>query len=169
MSAAPRHPAPLDGPLLVVHGHRDGNAVGGQPGISAECVRRVERARRIARDRRVGAVLLCGCGAPGHPSEAHQMAALWHMPGVPVYLDERSTDSAENAWEALRWAGILEATELIVVSSWWHVRLLAFYRHRRFDSIAVRHARTWSFRRVRRHLLHELRYQPRVRRLAPPA
>lgn len=164
----PPAPIPLNGPLLVVHGHRDGNAVGGQALISEECVSRVIRAQRLARERHLGGVLLCGCGTPGHPSEARQMAYLWRVPGVPVYLDERSTDSAENAWEALRWAGILGATELIVVSSWWHVRLMAFYRHRRFDSIRVRHVRTWRWRRVAGHLLHELRYLPRVRRLAPP-
>lgn len=157
----------LDGPLLVVHGHRDGNAVGGRDAISAECVARLERALRYARKHRVGAVLLCGAGNMDGVSEARQMAARWPTGGPPVHLDERSGDSAENAWEASRWARKLGAKELVVVSSWWHVRLRVFYRHPCFIGLAVRHVNTRRMRRLCRHFLHELRYLPRALRLTP--
>ena len=123
--------APRDGEhgrsLLVVHGHRDGNAVGGRAEISSEAVARVRLAERVAYENRIAPVLFCGAGAPGQPSEARQMAACWRGPVIDVLLDERSTDSAENAAEALRWARELGARELIVVSSWWHLRLPAYY------------------------------------------
>jgi hypothetical protein len=115
--AAAGPPPPLDGPLLVVHGHREGSAADGNLRISQECVSRVHRALQFARAKRVGAVLMCGGGVPGFPSEARQMAVLWDLPDVPVYVEEQSTDTAENTREALHWASLLGATELVVVSS----------------------------------------------------
>jgi hypothetical protein len=148
-----------DRPLLVVHGHREGNAVGGEPGISRECMARVRAAERAARRARCAFVLFCGAGAPGEPSEAHQMAAIWRGPPVWALLDERSTDSAENADEALIWRDAVGASSLLIVSSWWHLRLALYYRAPRFDGIPVGHVRT---RRVggtvAGHLGHELRY-----------
>lgn len=150
--------------LLVVHGHRDGNAVGGRPEISDECAARVRAAQRAARAHGIRSVLFCGAGAPGHPSEARQMARLWHGPPVRALLDERSTDTAENADEALAWAHTLDVAELVVVSSCWHLRLFAYYRGRRFRDVKVRHVRSWRRHRVLAHLWHELRYLPRVAR-----
>jgi hypothetical protein len=62
-----------------VHGHRDGNAVGGRPWISEECAARVRAAECAARRQAVADVLLCGAGAPGFPSEALQMARAWSV------------------------------------------------------------------------------------------
>ena len=148
--------------LLVVHGHREGNAVGGRAEISREAVARVRLAERVASRDRIASVLFCGAGAPGRPSEARQMAACWRGPAIDVLLDERSTDSAENAAEALWWGRELGARELIVVSSWWHLRLPAYYLGA--AGIAVSHARCWRWDRPARRLAHELRYLPRVRR-----
>jgi uncharacterized SAM-binding protein YcdF (DUF218 family) len=152
-------------PLLVVHGHRDGNAVGGPAEISSECVARVRAAEQAARRYRSELVLFCGAGAPGHPSEARQMAAIWEGAQVQAFLDERSADTAENASEARRWFHALGASALIVVSSWWHVRLLGYYGGPAFRGIPVGHVRTTRCDRVFSHLAHELRYAPRVWRL----
>lgn len=148
--------------LLVVHGHRDGNAVGGRGEISREAFARVRRAERVARRVGVRQVLFCGAGAPGHLSEARQMATRWRGPAVEILLDERSTDTAENAAEAVSFAHTLGARDLIVVSSWWHIRARAYYRG--ISGVNVRHASCWRWERPLRHLLHELRYLPRVRR-----
>jgi uncharacterized SAM-binding protein YcdF (DUF218 family) len=146
----------------VVHGHREGNAVGGRVDISEEAIARVRRAERVARERRIERILFCGAGAPGHPSEARQMAALWRGPAIQILLDERSTDTAENAAEALWWARELGVPNLIVVSSWWHLRLPAYYRSA--PGIKVSHARCWRWDQPLRRLRHELRYLPRVAR-----
>jgi uncharacterized SAM-binding protein YcdF (DUF218 family) len=90
------------------------------------------------------------------------MAARWRGPAVDVLLDERSTDTAENAAEALSFAHSLDVRDLIVVSSWWHIRARAYYR--RSSGVNVRHTSCWRWDRPLRHLLHELRYLPRVRR-----
>ena len=87
------------------------------------------------------------------------MAGIWRGPPVWALLDERSTDSAENADQALIWRDAVGASSLLIVSSWWHLRLALYYRAPRFDGIPVRHVRT---RRVGgtvvRQLGHELRY-----------
>ena len=146
--------------LVIVHGHREGNAPGGRREISRECLARVRAAERAARRHEADVVLFCGAGAPGHPSEARQMADEWQGPEIEVRLDERSEDTAQNAVEALAWARALRATRLIVVSSWWHLRLLLYYRGRRFGHLEVRYARTRRLHRIVRHLWHELRYAP---------
>jgi uncharacterized SAM-binding protein YcdF (DUF218 family) len=150
------------GTLLIVHGHRDGNAVGGRPEISEECVARVRAAERAATACGSRHVLFCGAGADGHPSEAAQMARIWHGPPLELQLDERSSDSAENAHEAATWARALGARELVVVSSWWHLRLRLYYRGPALRGVAVRHVVAWRCDRIARHLWHELRYLPRV-------
>jgi uncharacterized SAM-binding protein YcdF (DUF218 family) len=161
-----RRPASGGGRLLVVHGHRDGNAIGGEPAISEECLARVRVAEKVARRFGCRFVLLCGAGAVGHPSEARQMAATWRGPDLPLFLDERSSDTAENVREALAWIDVLGADELVVVSSWWHVRLRAYYAACRLRGIPVRYAWTRRCRRVASHLVHEVRYAPgAVRRI----
>jgi len=128
-------------PLVVVHGHRDGNAPGGRTQISRECLARVRAAERAARRHGSEAVLFCGAGAPGHASEAQQMARAWKGLDVRMLLDERSEDTAQNADEAIVWAREIGTTELILVSSWWHVRMLVYYGGRRFRGVTVRHAK----------------------------
>ena len=157
-----RRPTSKPRALVVVHGHRDGHAVGGEAEISAECVARVRRAERLVARRGITQVLFCGAGALGHLSEARQMAGIWRGPPVRMLLDERSTDTAENAAEALSWARTLDATELTVVSSWWHLRLRLYYAGRPFRGLNVRQARSWRWDSASGHLSHELRYLPRA-------
>jgi hypothetical protein len=125
----------------------------------------VRRAERLAGRCGIAQVLFCGAGALGHPSEARQMAGIWRGPPVAKLLDERSTDTAENAAEALSWARTLDVTELIVVSSGWHLRLPLYYLGRRFRGLNVRHARSWRCDRIAGHLWHELRHLPRACRV----
>jgi len=146
--------------LLVVHGHRIGNADGGQSRISQECVARIRRAERAAHSLHIDFVLFSGAGAPGHASEARQMAELWKGPPLPIYLDERSRDTAENVEQTLLWARQLGASELLVVSSWWHLRLFAYYSGSRIGGLTVRHARSWRWDGVVGHLWRELRGVP---------
>jgi uncharacterized SAM-binding protein YcdF (DUF218 family) len=148
--------------LIVVHGHREGGAAAGRGLISLECVARVRRAERLARLDERGAALFCGAGAPGHPSEARQMAAHWRGRTVRKLLDEHSRDTPGNVNEAIRWAQTLGCDSLVVVSSWWHLRLRLYYRRRCPRDIAVRHARSWRCRRLVQRLANELRYLPRV-------
>ena len=70
------------------------------------------------------------------------MAAIWQGPAIQAFLDELSVDTAQNAREARAWFDVLAAGELIVVSSWWHLRLRGYYGGRAFAHIRVRHART---------------------------
>lgn len=153
-------------PALVVHGHREGNAVGDRPWISAECRARLRVAETAALRHEIGQVLLSGSGKSGYPSEARQMAAAWNLRGVRVALDEESDDSAANAEAALSWAHAIGATQLVVVSSWWHLRLLIYYWSRQRGGLSVRYARTRRWDGVASHLLHELRYLPRALRWA---
>jgi len=147
--------------LIVVHGHRDGNAVGGEHEISAECIARVRTAETAARRLCSDLVLFCGAGAAHHASEARQMATAWRGPRIRAFLDERSTDSAENAQEAMSWAIGLGATDIAVVSSWWHLRLRLYYARVR-RQLPVRHLSAPGRRQVLTHLAHELRYGPRA-------
>lgn len=158
--------------LLVVHGHRIGNADGGRSRISQECIARIRRAERVVRDARVDIVLFSGAGSPGHPSEARQMADLWEGPPLPSCLDELSRDTAENVEQTLLWAQKLGATELVVVSSWWHFRLYGYYSAARIRGLVVRHARSWRWDGIVGHLWRELRGVPelwRQRAAARPA
>lgn len=163
MIRMPRGRAAGQRPLIVVHGHRDGNAVGGKCKISDECVARVRIAETATRRFRSELVLFCGAGVADHESEARQMAAVWRGPPVRALLDERSEDSAQNVQEALAWAHALGATELVVVSSWWHLRLRLYYA-RVHREIPVRHLSTRRCKRILAHLAHELRYGPRAMR-----
>ena len=152
----------MTGRALVVHGHRQGNAVGGEPLISPECIARVRAAERAVQRYGVDHVLLSGSGAIGSPSEAQQMARAWGLEDIPPSLDEASADSAENARSALLWARGIGARELFVVSSWWHLRLLFYYRPRERAPLVVRHVRAWRWDGVLAHVLHEMRYLPRA-------
>jgi uncharacterized SAM-binding protein YcdF (DUF218 family) len=149
---------------VIVHGHRDGNAVGGHPWISEECLARLRVAERAAADPRVSDVLLCGAGASGHPSVALQMADAWRGPAVRLWLDEHSTDTAENARRALTWMESIRTRNVLVVSSWWHLRLRLYYRPFKAMGFVVHHATTHGCDRVLSHLAHELRYLPRALR-----
>ncbi len=151
-------------PLIIVHGHRDGNAPGGHPHISDECIARVRAAEAAARRFGCELVLFCGAGATGHASEARQMAAIWRGPRIRALLDERSEDSEQNAQEALAWSHRLDARDLIVVSSWWHLRLRLYYAKRVGREIRVRHVSSRRCERILSHLAHELRYAPRALR-----
>jgi hypothetical protein len=149
---------------LVVHGHRAGNAKSDNSLISAECLARVSVAEQVAANHGVTDVLFSGSGMPGFPSEARQMADLWSGPSVRLWLDEPSTDSAENSAAGLRWAHELGAAQLIVVSSWWHLRLFIYYRDARALGIRVQHLGCKRMDGFAGHLLHELRYLPRALR-----
>jgi hypothetical protein len=147
---------------MVVHGHRDGNATGGRAWISKECLARVRAAEAAAARYQVADVLLCGAGADGFPSEARQMARAWAGPSTRLWLDEESVDTAENAQQALTWARCLGVSKLLVVSSWWHARLVVYYMPFREVGISVRHVRSRRCERILSHLGHELRYLPRA-------
>lgn len=163
---------------LVVHGHREGNAVGGRERISAECRARVQTAETAAVRHQIKDVLFSGLGRQGCASEARQMLEVWKVPGRRIFLDEVSADSAENAIAAITWARRIGASELLVVSSWWHLRLPAYYRSAGAGRPIVRYEPTRRCDRLPAHLLHELRYLPRALRvllgseiptIAPPA
>jgi hypothetical protein len=150
--------------VIVVHGHRRGNGRGRRRLISAECVARLSVAERAALDHRVEDVLLSGGGRAGFPSEAQQMAELWSGPVVRLWLDENSSDSAQNAEAGIRWAAELGAGEVIVVSSWWHLRLRLYYRGARRLGIKLRYRSAKRMNRIAEHVRHELRYLPRALR-----
>lgn len=91
------------------------------------------------------------------------MADLWSGPAVRLWLDEMSTDSTENE-ASLRWAQELGASELIVVSSWWHLRLPLSCRGARGLGIKVRWKSSKRMSGLSGHLRRELRYLPRALR-----
>jgi uncharacterized SAM-binding protein YcdF (DUF218 family) len=90
------------------------------------------------------------------------MADIWQGPPIRACLDELSVDTVGNVDETLRWARKLGATELLVVSSWWHVRLLALYSRRPSPRLLVRHERLWRWHGVPGHLVRELRGLPQL-------
>lgn len=147
---------------LVVHGHREGHAAGGNVAISDECLARLRVAEAAVARYGVRDVLLCGAGAPGHPSEASQMAQAWRGQRVRLWLDETSTDSAENAVQALRWTQLARKRELLVVSSWWHLRLALYYRPFRAQGVVVHHLKARRTTGAWAHIAHELRHLPRA-------
>jgi uncharacterized SAM-binding protein YcdF (DUF218 family) len=66
------------------------------------------------------------------------MAKVWALPNVEFRLTRRApiTDTAENAQAAFIWADEIRARELLVVSSWSHLRVFAYYYR---DKLGVPH------------------------------
>lgn len=156
--------------VLVVPGHRDGGHAGGEHLITKQCLLRVRAAERLAA-RRPGivAVVFAGAGAPGHPSEARQMADAWRGPEVPLICEEDSVDTAYNAACALLVAQALRATHVTVVSSCWHLRLPLYYLPYRRHGIKIGFWGAIDLEGLGARLAHELRYTklvPRARREA---
>jgi uncharacterized SAM-binding protein YcdF (DUF218 family) len=75
----------------------------------------------------------------GRP-EAHLMRRAWAGPGERVLYDDHARVTAESAAHVARLARELEASEVVIVTSWWHCRRAAFLFRRalRGSGIAVR-------------------------------
>ena len=151
--------------VVVVLGHRDPHAAGHR--ISTQAVGRVRRAEEAAAGDDVRAVIFTGFSASGGPSEALQMRRLWHGPAVPLVLEEAARNTAENAANSLEilLASMPEVRRVTVVTSAWHLRTPAFFRHYRVHGIEVEMAWAPASRgEWLRGALHELRYLPAVLR-----
>jgi hypothetical protein len=156
-------------PVMIIHGHRDGNAIGGRADISDECVGRVRCAEKMARRHRVSHVIFCGVGAPGALSEAEQMAQIWQGPQVEKIIEDQSIDTAWNASCALPLVQKIGADEVMVVSSCWHIRLPLYYRPYRHFEIKCRFRGCVRRGNYLAFLIHEVKYMriiPSARRAA---
>jgi glucosamine-6-phosphate deaminase len=150
-------PAYRSGRILVVLGHRE-PGVSAEHRISAESRARLRRARRLARRTPVRAVVLTGYTSTGGLSEAEQMKTAWDEHVAPALLEEAGRDTAENASRTLPILLALgEATDVIVVSSPWHVRVPFFFAPYRRFGFAVSYRVTWVHGDWLRMLLKELR------------
>lgn len=127
--------------MLVVHGHRDPGCIR----ISAECKLRAYAAAK----ERANVLVLSGAGVAGERSEATQMAAIvLRVPGSRfdrVLLEQHSTCTQENARNSMRHAVRLGATNVVVVTSWWHVpRAWLEWRRLAMPGIRVTFKPTWG-------------------------
>ena len=83
------------------------------------CSARVERACAIARDGDL--VVLSGWSRhPGVEAEAQLMARAWHGAQVELVKETDSRHTAGNAAAVSEVARASPATELVLVTSWWH-------------------------------------------------
>jgi glucosamine-6-phosphate deaminase len=119
--------------VLVVLGHRE-RGISAEHRISAESRARLRHALRLARRRPVRAVVLTGYTSTGGLSEAEQMKSAWDESVAPALLEVAGRDTAENASRSLPILLALgEAPHVIVVSSFWHLRVPWFFApYRRF-------------------------------------
>ena len=90
-------------------------------GIHPVCAARLAAAEAIAREEDV--VLLSGWSRrTTREAEAELMARAWRGPAVRIVRDADARHTAENAVAVRRVAGAVGATEIVVVTSWWHRR-----------------------------------------------
>jgi hypothetical protein len=152
---------------VVVLGHRDSIAHGAQHAlISRACVRRVRRAQRAVSEFDAQLVVLTGYGQDNHPSEAAQMAACWNGPSVDMALEEKAENTAQNAALVLPLLLTRDITDVVVVSSMWHLRVPWYFRPYRSWGISCRFLPAVDFDRVARRVAHEarmVRHVPSVR------
>ena len=82
------------------------------------CAARLAAAERVADP---DAVLFSGAARHGGPlSEASLMRAAWHGADVPLHVDTSARTTAGNAAGVASLARQLGATEVVIVTSWWH-------------------------------------------------
>lgn len=85
------------------------------------CAARVDRA--VEEADAADAVILSGWARRSHlPTEADLMRRAWRHRGTPVVLDAHASTTAESAARMAPFARAVEARELRVVTSGWHVR-----------------------------------------------
>lgn len=83
------------------------------------CVRRLRHAESLVTAGDV--VLLSGWGRrEGATPEAELMRAAWRGPDVPLITDETARNTMQNAASVAATAHRLAATDVTVVTSWWH-------------------------------------------------
>jgi hypothetical protein len=89
------------------------------PQLHPICSARIERACGIAREGDL--VVLSGWSRhPGAESEAELMARAWRGPTVELVRDTDARHTAGNAAAVAALARTHAATELVLVTSWWH-------------------------------------------------
>jgi DUF218 domain len=101
--------------LVVVLGYSDGRSEELHP----ICAARLEAAAALAPG--ADAVVLSGWSRrSGALAEAELMRRAWAGPEVPLHCEPDARITAENAAHVARLARELGATEVVVVTSWWH-------------------------------------------------
>jgi glucosamine-6-phosphate deaminase len=151
--------------VCVVLGHRD-PGFSHEHRISRESLGRVQRAEWVAQRRPTRAVLLTGYTSTGGLSEAEQMRAAWHLPGVPALLEVAGRNTAGNAACSLPIVLALGGVEEVtVVTSAWHIRAPYMFAPWRRHGLRVRFAADWrgDWPRMLARELHEARAAPRER------
>jgi glucosamine-6-phosphate deaminase len=149
--------------VLVVLGHRD-PGISPEHRVSAQSRARLRRARRLAEGTPVRAAVLTGYTSTGGLSEAEQMKAAWDEHAAPALLEVAGRNTAENASRSLPIVLALgEVRHVVVVSSWWHVRVAWFFAPYRRFGLQVSQRRSFARRGWPRLLLRELREAPRAR------
>jgi hypothetical protein len=90
-------------------------------GLHPVCAARLARAEQLAGG--AAAVILSGWARrPRAESEAELMRAAWKGPDVPLLCDPDASSTAVNAANIAADVRDLDACELVVVTSSWHVR-----------------------------------------------
>ncbi len=90
-------------------------------GLHPVCAARLDAAARAAEG--ADAVVLSGWSRrPHRPSEAELMRAAWRGPDVPLLVDGDARTTVGNVRGVARAARELGATEVVLVTSWWHAR-----------------------------------------------
>jgi len=131
--------------VLVVLGYHE-TREDGSHGISDICRAGVRLAERLADERDVRAVIFTGWSACGGPSEAEQMAALWHgRRDLDLIREPLACNTAENAARTLPLVAALDdVREVVVVCSIRHVPRVRFL----FDRLYRRHGYPVGYRYV---------------------
>jgi len=130
--------------VVVVLGYSNGRTEGLHP----ICAARLQRAVAEAAD--ADAVVLTGHGRrPGALPEAELMRAAWRGRSTRLVCDPTARITAENAARVAALVRDLGATEVVVVTSWWHsVRARLFFHallgRRRTRLRVIATARPWS-------------------------
>jgi hypothetical protein len=123
--------------LVVVLGYSDGRS----NGLHRICAARLERAAELRAQ--ADAVVLTGL-------EADVMLSAWCGPCSEVICETEARITAENAANVARLVRELAATEVIVVTSWWHRIRAAFLFHTLLRDtgahVCVVSAPAWSLR-----------------------
>jgi len=94
------------------------------PGLHPVCAARLARAERLVRPDDV--ILFTGWASSRLPdAEADLMARAWTTPTRARFLDRGARTTLGNAVAAARLARRLDADEVVIVTSRWHVRRAA--------------------------------------------
>jgi len=101
--------------LVAVLGYSDRKTHGLHP----ICIERLRHAETLVA--RTDVVLLSGWGRRQSATpEAELMRSAWQGPEVRLITDETARNTRQNAWSVATTAHRLAATEVTVVTSWWH-------------------------------------------------